>query len=69
MPGRLPQFDKSGRIRKPPVSEPPKAHFKEAFNEEQKKFMPHNMGLQVPFGLDSEISEKGSLWQPEETYG
>jgi hypothetical protein len=34
--GRLPEFDNSGRIRKPPISEPPKAHMKEAFNEEQQ---------------------------------
>ena len=69
MPGRLPEFDNSGRIRKPPISEPLKDHVKEAFNEEQQEFKSHNMGLQVPFGLDSEISEKGSLWQPEKAYG
>lgn len=38
MPGRLPEFDNSGKIRKPPVSEPLKDHFKEAFNEEQQEF-------------------------------
>ncbi len=32
MLGRLPEFDNSGRKRKPPSSEPPKAHVKEAFN-------------------------------------
>jgi len=69
MPGRPPEFDNSGKIRKPHRSEPLKAHLKEAFNERQEKFKSHNMGLQVSFGLDSEISEKGSLWQFEETYG
>jgi hypothetical protein len=36
MLGRLPEFDNSGRKRKPPISEPRKAHVKEAFDEEQQ---------------------------------
>jgi len=69
MLGRLPKFDNSERIRKPPISEPLKDHFKEAFNESQKELKSHNMGLQVPSGLDSEISEKDTLWQLEKAYG
>ena len=69
MLGRLPEFDNSWKIRKPRPSEPRKAHLQEAFNERQQEFKSHDMGLQVSFGLDSEISEKGSLWEPEEAYG
>ncbi len=33
-PERLSGFDNSWKMRKPPVSEPLKAHLEEAFNEE-----------------------------------
>jgi hypothetical protein len=58
-----------GDIGKPPISEPPKAHMKEAFDEKQQQFKPHDMGLQVSSGLDSEISGKGTIRQPMKAYG
>jgi len=58
LPERLPEFDNSGSIRKPPAVNRSKFKTKEAFNEWFGKFKTHSMGLQVPpFGFQS-IAER-----------
>ena len=49
LPGRHPEFDNSGKIRKPQTGELLKAHGKEAFNEGYPEFKSHDVGLPVMF--------------------
>ena len=39
----------------------------EAFNVRQREFKPYEMGMQVPFGLDSQVPEKRAIWGVAET--
>ncbi len=51
----------SGKIRKPPSCEPLKFRSKEAFRGRQAEFKPYEMGMHVPSGMDSKVSEKSII--------
>jgi hypothetical protein len=45
-------------MRKPPRVNRSKFKNQEAFSGRQAEFKPYKVGMQVPFGMDSQISEK-----------
>ena len=49
-------------MRKPPRVNRSKFKNQEAFSGRQTQFKPYKVGMQVPFDMDSQISEKGAIY-------
>lgn len=60
--GGLAKFDNSGISESLPKVNRSELTKEEAFNERESEFKSYDIGLQVPFGLDSKVPRGSTLW-------
>jgi hypothetical protein len=59
----FPGIDKAIKMRKPPRVNRSKFKDQEAFGGRQTEFKPYKVGMQVSFGMDSQISEERVIYR------